>query len=85
MKHLLLKAAISLGFLPFRIVSHLLNFLNSVDSAILTAFKLCALISGCLGAILAAVFQLRSARFEIKDLVEHFYLLASRFCEVIDI
>ena len=37
--------------------------LNSVDSAILTASKLCALISGCLNAILAAVFQLRSSRF----------------------
>ena len=37
--------------------------LNSVDSAILTASKLCALISGCLNAILAAVFQLRRARF----------------------
>ena len=44
--------------------------LNSVDSAILTASKLCALISGCLNAILAAVFQLCRARFEIKDLVE---------------
>ena len=37
--------------------------LNSEDSAILTASKLCALISGCLNAILAAVFQLRRARF----------------------
>ena len=39
--------------------------LNSVavDSAILTASKLCALISGCLNALLAAVFQLRRARF----------------------
>ena len=44
--------------------------LNSVDSAILTASKLCAFISGCFNAILAAVFQLRRARFEIKDLVE---------------
>ena len=37
--------------------------LNSVDGAILTASKLCALISGCLNAMLAAVFQLRRARF----------------------